>query len=816
MIKIQSVTIQEFRGIRELTLPLAGDCFVVSGPNGSGKSGVVDAIQFALTGNISRLTGAGTKDLKLAEHGPHVVMKDYPDASWVSLEVSIPHLSKTASIKREVKNPKRPTITPTDKDVECVFSELEAHPEITLSRREIIKFILTEATKRSQDVQTLLKLDRIDQVRAALKTTENRLNSLLSLAEKQTQVAKLSLQRHLDVEAITTIELLEKVNRRRAILNLPKIAELKKTTCVSEGISDEGSEERPKDTKETALKDLGSFLEEVHVGLEESTKGSVQTILGCLEQLGENPQLLSLIKLNSFLQSGLELIEGPNCPFCGLDWNEEHLRQHVRERIGLSEESQRIESIMLDAGLEVSKQIVHIDSLVNSVTQTKEIAPAFLSSLEQWRGTLSAFSESMTSVEGIIGVESRLESKWVDAPGGLKEGLESLLKKVEDRPEDGGTGAARDYLVLAQDRLNSWRVARRSQEAKRAAAVRGRLAHATYGDVAENALLGLYQEVEGDFASFYQLINQDDEGDFSVKFQPDQGKLGLVVDFHQKGMYPPGAYHSEGHQDGMGVCLYLALMKKVLGDRFTLAVLDDVVMSVDSQHRKRFCKLLKIHFPGTQFIITTHDQVWAKQMRTEGVVGAKNSIAFHSWTVDSGPILDELTEVWDQINADLDRNDVGSAAAKLRRHLEFVSADLADELCAKVDYRGDGGYGLGDFLPAVIGRQGELLKKAMRAAKSWESQKDVEEVNRWMEKRREVLADQAAEQWIINKAVHHNEWTNLAREDFIPVVDAFKRLIEQFRCVEPMCGTWVSVTPRVEPSDLRCSCGAMRLNLKSK
>ena len=30
--------------------------FVVSGPNGSGKSGVVDAIQFALTGEIGRLT----------------------------------------------------------------------------------------------------------------------------------------------------------------------------------------------------------------------------------------------------------------------------------------------------------------------------------------------------------------------------------------------------------------------------------------------------------------------------------------------------------------------------------------------------------------------------------------------------------------------------------------------------------------------------------------------------------------------------------------------------------------------------------------
>src|SRR2546429_4550729 len=27
-------------------------------------------------------------------------------------------------------------------------------------------------------------------------------------------------------------------------------------------------------------------------------------------------------------------------------------------------------------------------------------------------------------------------------------------------------------------------------------------------------------------------------------------------------LFPPGAYHSEGHQDSMGVCRYLALMKR--------------------------------------------------------------------------------------------------------------------------------------------------------------------------------------------------------------------------------------------------------------
>jgi predicted ATP-binding protein involved in virulence len=40
VIKIESITIKELRGIRDLSLTLGNEPFVISGPNGSGKSGV--------------------------------------------------------------------------------------------------------------------------------------------------------------------------------------------------------------------------------------------------------------------------------------------------------------------------------------------------------------------------------------------------------------------------------------------------------------------------------------------------------------------------------------------------------------------------------------------------------------------------------------------------------------------------------------------------------------------------------------------------------------------------------------------------------
>ena len=125
------------------------------------------------------------------------------------------------------------------------------------------------------------------------------------------------------------------------------------------------------------------------------------------------------------------------------------------------------------------------------------------------------------------------------------------------------------------------------------------------------------------------------------------------------------------------------------------------------------------------------------------------------------------------------------AAARLRRHLEYVAAELAADLGAKIGFRADGGYDMGELLSAVIGRQSELLKLAAKAAKSWDEPEQAENVAVLQKARQDILTASNGEQWVINKAVHYNEWADLSRNDFKPVVAAFKRLLEQFRCPKP-------------------------------
>ncbi len=257
MIKIESVHIEEVRGIRKLDIDFGREKFAISGPNGSGKSGVIDAIEFGLTGQMGRLTGRGTKGLSVSEHGPHVDRVKFPDAAFVELRIFLTDLNKSVKITRMISAPKKPKIEPGDPDVEAALAEIAEHPEITLSRREVLRFILVEPTKRSEEIQSLLKLDEIGRMRSGLNTAQNKLNNAHSTAVAQLQSRRNALTLHLQIATPNSENLLEAVNKRRKILDLPAINELTADTKLDAGLTASASSFN----KESALRDVKALTD---------------------------------------------------------------------------------------------------------------------------------------------------------------------------------------------------------------------------------------------------------------------------------------------------------------------------------------------------------------------------------------------------------------------------------------------------------------------------------------------------------------------------------------------------------------------------
>lgn len=816
MIQIDEIWIREFRGIRDLHLRLNGESFVVWGPNGTGKSGVVDAVEFALTGDVSRLSGSGSGGVTLSKHAPHVHSREDPQKAIVAMKVRDTSSGESSVITRTVLNPSIFLLEPEIQTVRSAVESAARHPEITLSRREIIKYIITTPGDRSKEVQALLKLDRLGSVRTSLRSAKSKTAAALKAFRRSEEDARGSMGRHLDVADFSSDDLLEVVNQRRLLLGLGQLEAADDTTNLSAGAGAGDEAGGNSFNRDSALRDVDALL--TSVTEQNGCVGTSGLLEESLQALDDDPGVLGTLKTRKLVEEGISQVVDEHCPLCGLAWEDMvSLQAHLAEMLRRSEQAEITCSAILAEAKQFALELNTVADLAKSVhavadrleeTEVSEV-------LDGWIDAIDEVSTELASIDGIIASRTALKAEPTFAPEGVIDELRAFRERVAGTPDQATTTEATTFLTIAQERWQVLHSALADERTGMAADVTAQVIYDHYCDALDQGLALLYQQVQERFSEFYRAINCDDEGEFKASLEPFGQKLDLVVDFYGLGMFPPVAYHSEGHQDGMGVCLYLALMDNLLGDEFRLAILDDVVMSIDVNHRRQFCALLKTFFPKVQFIITTHDEVWARQMARSGLIAKDRQVHFINWNVDDGPALMEGEDFWERIDHDLDTDDVSAAAARLRRNFEAALADLAGELMASVPYRVGGGWDLGELMNAVKGRYGRLLKAAAAAANSWNDEEARTKVNSAKEKWVSASLAQETEQWAVNPAVHYNEWANLATEDFRPVVDACRAFLDLFRCGR--CETQVHVS-RANGRDesLGCTCGEIRLNLVGK
>lgn len=819
MIRAKSITIEEFRGIRSLTIDFKEKNFAVCGPNGTGKSGIVDALEFALTASISRLSGKNTGSVSVKEHAPHVDSRNRPDKARVILTVSIPHLGKEVKIERSVKDATNPTITPDEPDVRAVLDQVAQHPEFVLSRRELIRFIITAPGDRSKAVQTLLRLDAVEDTRATLLKISNAKQKETDPLLQEKNNARNQLLAALQIAEFNKEKVLQAVNTRRAILSLPALSELTPTTSVRDGLAATPVAQATKVSKSQALADLKKLRESIQLVTSQDIGTVVSALIEELETLNSNPEMLNSVSREQFLKSSLSLIDGEACPLCDKPWSIDELKAVIQTKLKRFEEIARKRT-------DLEKQLEPLSTASEDLASGLAIAcrygplltpPIAVETLRQFKTNTEKRGKQFEVFLPLPATIRALKDLQF-VPADVMDTIIAVETAVMAIPEATEQDAARDYLTIGQEKLENWRRLSLEHQKAEEQAVLAKKVYEAYATASTSVLEGVYKQVEKDFSELYREVNKDDESGFTAQLVPSTGKLGLDVDFFGRGFFPPGAYHSEGHQDGMGICLYLALMRHLLGQSFTFAVLDDVLMSVDAGHRREVCNMLKKYFPDTQFIFTTHDEIWLRAMRSVGLITQGASIQFRTWDVDHGPTKWDDRDVWQQIRDEVSKeNDVRAAASLMRHYLEHISSELCHRLGARVQFRGDARFELGDLLPSAVSRYKELLRKGKASAQSWGKTEELTAITTREEEFAKLVETSNVEQWMINAAVHFNQWENLQSGDFIPVVDAYQKIIAAFVCTNADCDSTLYILPeRGEAKELRCACGATNINLVKK
>lgn len=812
MIQIEDIQIENFRGIRNLRLDLRSESFVVVGPNGTGKSGIVDALEFVLTGNVSRLGGRGSGELGLITHAPHVLCKENPENARVSATVRATSSDEVATLSRSVHRPSRFVLEPESDAVRAAIERIENHPEIVLSRREIIKFILTPPSQRAEDVQTLLRLEGLGKMRVSLRSAKGKLNSAVSVSRRKRDDAAADIARHFDLEEPSNDDLLKSLNERRVTLGIDSLVSLD-VEDVSAGMTDERGDGAV--NKATAGRDIRALLDSI--GNDAPARDLADTLASTTAPVVEDPSLVQELDRKGLVDTGLDLLGDERCPLCDHTWpSVDALRSHLEAKVERLKQAGELSTRIEDASRALSTEVgavVDAIGLVSRIANDLE-QTTVVEGLTEWQESLRLTVADLTTVGGALSLGEQVIDDPLQVPAAAPGLIETVRSSVASLPDVSTKAEATSFLTLAQERLDKLKAGHSEFAAAVAAENAAAAAYDAYCEAQDGVLGRLYESVAATFAEYYGSMNSD-EGTFTARLEPNEQQLNLLVDFYALGMFPPAAYHSEGHQDGMGVSLYLALMKHQLGDDFRLAVLDDVVMSIDADHRKHFCELLKNEFPDVQFIITTHDRVWARQMVTSQLIGSKRQLRIDRWDVENGPWVSAGTDFWDDIEIALNNNKVRDAASQLRHSLEWILSDLADHYRCPIPYSATGTYDLGDYLSAIKGRFRGLLSKAAEAANSWNDSEAMANVKSMKEAWTRLSLAQESEHWVVNRAIHYNEWANLSKPDFEPVVTAWREFLSFFECSE--CGSVFYVTKHDGKDDaLRCDCRNTNMNLRKK
>lgn len=816
MIRLEEIAIKEFRGIRDLKLNLKNNNFVICGSNGTGKSGIVDAIEFALTGGISRLSGAGTGGISVKDHGPHVDSRNNPEKASVTLKFTVMATKKNATIHRTVKNANKPVVTPDSPETQAALQHVAAHPEFVLSRRELIKYVLAEAGKRSQEVQALLRLEELESFRKLLQKISNAESKSVPILKNEKTNAGDQLARALGIARLTTTDLLTAVNAKREILSLAPLAVFEAATSVKDGLTTLATKNSQSNIPiDATLADLKATNDQLSFIKGEDYKKSCTKAADAVAAFEKLASDANGTTRESLLQNALALFDEHECPVCETAWQPDKFREVVHNKL---EKLKQITKARNDATAQLNSLLEPLVNLSSSLSTL--VKPAGLLNPKIDVAELQAYVQQCNSNVNQfrklfpVADTASIINKVQTIPAEVTSIVARIEKAISAIPAPTKQDAARDFLVAAQERIE---VYRQSSQKHKKAEDRAHVAaevYRIYNETNNKELEKIYKNVEQSFIEMYRKINADEEK-FKAQLTPSAGKLGFDVDFYGRGFFPPGAYHSEGHQDGMGLCLYLALMDDLLKDNFTFAVLDDVLMSVDAGHRREVTKMLKEKFPHVQFIMTTHDEIWLRTMKSIGLITSKSFVHFRKWTVDFGPTEWAGRDIWQELNDYLVNNDVRAAAALLRHYLEYISQEICHNLRAEVEFRGDAQFMLGDLLPNALSALSKNFKKGKAAAHSWGQTAIFDKISAQDAAFTAAKTASMAEQWQINPAVHYNNWVNFTKADFEPVVVSFKDVLTHFYC--STCNELLYLMPeRTDSENLRCSCSDININLVPK
>ena len=584
---IKTLTVRRFRGIVDTPLEVDDRSVVLLGENGTGKSSFVDALEFFFTGKVAHLER--TQGVSTPQHAPHI--HGTREDTAVEIVFNNPNVSVIRTFK---------ALAGANAALRGYLS-LGSNSTFILRRKNLLDFILAQPAPRYQQLAAIIGVDELDKTERALMKARDDLGNARDTLARQVLTEEGRLKELLDESVRDDAELLDALNRRLDFMHEAPLASLdeaepRKLAAVAHSRA-------PAETQRAVeLQSVLNLAHHIlqHIGLPPAYAQLYEHVTKLQQSAAQIRELL----FREVLISGRRLIADFKlkiCPLCLQPIDNADLltllEQRVRKAEAIAEKSATISRLRATVTEALKQQITDLERLVMQVKGHSPGLDEF--PFQHYTTWLSGLLDTLR-VDPVDVLLTPGETIPQTAPQQCAQAIHTLIgsleaekARLEPTSQDQKAVDLIDLLTRAMDSRNMLAQLHPQLAAKRSAYKEMVAICECFIDTKRTEVQNIYRELEVDIERYFKILHTD-EGYEDIELKVNTSRRGsteIHMDFHNREKEDPRAFNSEGHLDSLGLCIFLAFVKR-FNAAFPLMVLDDVVSSIDAGHRQHICKLL--------------------------------------------------------------------------------------------------------------------------------------------------------------------------------------------------------------------------------
>ena len=596
--RIKFIELAWFRGAADPVL-LEPNCksMVVYGDNGSGKSSFVDAVEYVLNnGSIEHLrteySGSrqekATLNTQKPEGGKSKLRFKFQDDSELKVDFNSNGSSKKSGTKA------------------ITMGEWQ-YRQTVLRQNEVSKFIHDTKGQKYSALLPLFGLHNLEVAAENLRQLAKNVQGEAKLSENKTNLVQINEQRK---NAFGTLSHEEIDNAVAGLFTLyckdaPNTGDaLSRYNEVEVALAKELKGHSAQSQKHFYLRQLAESKLKDHV---DSVRAHSVNLVSTMEySIGEKLEVLQSARKFGNTLEGMDAV---NCPACGQSISVDAFLEHVNtESVRLKE----LNDIFIKYRAAFGSVCSSLDSIKSHLGRPE---------LKTWRDS----NHEAVIVEGFkyleeLNIDELRETRSNDSLNVIGNKLFPIIDAADLDSKD----APGDVQKLTDDgkRVSAAKAVIASKDLKADIANSESLiayldcieqeVRAEIRRQSEKVVGSISKEIESMWATLHPG-EKIENVHLSVPQDVDKA-IDVVLKFHGLDQDSPGLTLSEGYRNSLGLCIFLAMAKQV-ADKERPLFLDDVVVSLDRNHRGLIRELLEKEFGDRQVIILTHDREWYTELR---------------------------------------------------------------------------------------------------------------------------------------------------------------------------------------------------------